>query len=353
MTATVPTKSPRRPWRAGVGSGRAAGPQVKRNSFFPPPEFSPATPGQTFMEKVSFLIMWLLVVALNAQCFSFDFGFVGKIFSRSRPKSNPNLPVNPNGTGSSPSTDNDGSSRISPLKSPKTETDFKVNEIIGTLNFDEIATKADLMTIEEKMATKSDLESTPSRSDTKSDLEEMEEEMATKLDIEAVREALWSAIEDLTGNRGVRSEQYASAWMAQHISETKNISLKSGTFKREVIKAPEGKFLFFNKNGKEVNSIELDCYSVEPVHAVGEYNAIMKLTDSMSKDSLLEKVDLFVRKVKYLKVARESLPLAFFCVAEMDFDLVDEIVDILREVDGVLVANIDKRNPFVEASRQD
>ena len=208
-----------------------------------------------------------------------------------------------------------------------------------------MATKSDL----EKMATKSDLEKMATKSDlekmaTKSDLEKMAKDLVK---LTAVSENMQSTLTGLKLNFGVRSEELTGAWMARHISATRSIQLKSDAFKSVVIKAPKGEFLFFKKDGKGVNSIELDCYSVEPVHAVGEFKAIMKPTDFKSKDSLLEKVDLFVRKVKYLKDKEGSLPLAFFCVAELDFDLVDEIVDILNEVHDLLVANIHKRDPFV------
>ena len=203
---------------------------------------------------------------------------------------------------------------ILPLKNPQTETDFKVNELVETMG---------------ALATKSDIEDLASR--------------VTKLD---------STITGMKLGLGIRSEEYTSAWMAQHISETKKIMVYSDVFKNAVISAPKGQYLFMNKRGKEVNSIELDCYSVEPVHAIGEFKAVFSPTDSESKDMLLEKVDLFVRKVKYLKdrEEKETLPLAFFCVGELDYDMVDEILEILKEVNGVLVANVHKRNQYVRVT---
>ncbi len=44
------------------------------------------------------------------------------------------------------------------------------------------------------------------------------------------------------------------------------------------------------------------------------------------------------------------MPLAFFCVAELDYDLVtvDEMIFILKSVDDA-----HERNPYVETSRRD
>jgi hypothetical protein len=174
----------------------------------------------------------------------------------------------------------------------------------------------------EKMVTKSDLKKMEERMKyklaTKSDFENMEEKMEEKLDLNNIATKLKAkineCIEILQSEFGVRlPHEITSAWMARHISETKNIRLNSDTFKSVSIKAPKGDFLFVNKNGKRVDNIELDCYSVEPVHAVVEFTAIMKPPDT---DTLLEKVDLFVRKVKYLKdkEAREAFPLASFAL---------------------------------------
>jgi hypothetical protein len=109
-----------------------------------------------------------------------------------------------------------------------------------------------------------------------------------------------------------KMKEITSAWMTQHFSETKNILMESDALKSEVIKAPNGGFLFFKKNGKGVKGIALHCVCPEPVHAIGECMV-------STKPSLLEVADLIVCKVKYLKdkEARESFPLAFVCVAKL------------------------------------
>jgi hypothetical protein len=263
----------------------------------------------------SFYFTWLLAVVLVAQCFSVKLTFFARLFSKPVPKL-PELHTL--------------KMCVSPIKNPETERDVKANE----MDLGGISTKDELTEIEEKDATKSDHEI-------------MEEKSASSMRDENVTASIKMLTMDLIRNFGLPTlKEITSAWMTQHISETKNILVESDTFKSDVIKAPNGGYLFFKKSGKGVKSIALDCYSLEPVHAIGECKV-------GKNPSLLEAADLFVRKVKCLKdkEARESFPLAFFCVEKLDLHLLDEIMDTLKEVDGVLLANIHKCYPYVETSK--
>ena len=142
-------------------------------------------------------------------------------------------------------------------------------------------------------------------------------------------------------------EKYTAEWMSKHLSTLTGMQIPDSVFQHQVIKAPKGEILFMKKNGKPVHSIALDCYAVKPIHAVGEFKAIMTAEFEKSKEELLEKVELFVQKVQLLESRNGSRPYAFFCVAELDFELGGAILSILRPVNGTLVANIDRPNPIV------
>ena len=143
-------------------------------------------------------------------------------------------------------------------------------------------------------------------------------------------------LDELKLHFGTRSENYTAAWVSDYVSGITGEGVPSGSYKRGV------KFIDLNgivkpdRIGKKVE-VEMDCWGLKPIHAAAEFKSSLSTDGGASVESLLNKVHLFVRKIKFLEDKEGDRPLAFFCVVQMDHDLIEDVKEILKPIQGILV----------------
>ena len=162
-----------------------------------------------------------------------------------------------------------------------------------------------------------------------------------------------NTLKNLRRNLKVGAEDHTCAWVSQYVYATTGQEVPPGSFSNVMHQDLEGFMKPYAPKRKDGSphpvNVELDCYGVHPVHAVAEYKSTLTSEDVKKGEDVLDVVRLFVRKVEFLEKTRKDLPrpIAFFCVSELDPDLYDPILSILQPVGGILVSNMDKRNPAV------
>ena len=181
-------------------------------------------------------------------------------------------------------------------------------------------------------------------------------DLGAKIDkVSGSLKAVENSLKNLKRNLKIGSEEYTStyAWVSKYVAATTGKEVPPGSYANNMLQDLEG-FMKPDapkrKNGSPhpVN-VELDCYGEQPIHAVAEYKAILSVDDTKDGEDALDIVRFFVRKVQFLEKHRKDLPRpkAFFCVGELDPELYYPILSILKPVEGILVSNMDKRNPAV------
>ena len=166
-------------------------------------------------------------------------------------------------------------------------------------------------------------------------------------------EAISNSLKHFTRHPNIGVKERTCAWVPKYVAANTGKEVPPGSYANNMLKDLEG-FMKPDapkrKNGSPhpVN-VELDCYGEQPIHAVAEYKAILSVDDTKDGEDALDIVRFFVRKVQFLEKHRKDLPRpkAFFCVCELDPELYYPILSILKPVEGILVSNVDKRNPAV------
>jgi hypothetical protein len=143
------------------------------------------------------------------------------------------------------------------------------------------------------------------------------------------------ALAGCTHNCTGSSEQYTTAWVSKYVEGKYNVKVPVDSYRSGVKLIDKTRTVF---PGEKEAEVELDTYGTQPVHAVAEYKSILSTENGrFTVDEVLQKVIRFVRKVRFLEHHQGNRPLAFFCVSEIDRELVGVVEETLLEVGGQLV----------------